>query len=71
MSTALVTGARFGELARLRVSDYHAVNNSVFVAESKSGKPRHIALPPGGADLLNASSVTVLGANRCAANRCG
>ncbi|TIN14392.1 MAG: site-specific integrase, partial [Mesorhizobium sp.] len=52
VSAALVTGARFGELARLRVSDYDAANKSVFVAESKSGKPRHIPLPAGGADLF-------------------
>ncbi|WP_348647070.1 tyrosine-type recombinase/integrase [Mesorhizobium sp. NZP2077] len=49
---ALVTGARFSELARLRVVDYDVVNKSVFVAESKSGKPRHIPLPAGGADLF-------------------
>ncbi|MER9628846.1 site-specific integrase [Mesorhizobium sp. M0296] len=52
VSAALVTGARFGELARLYVSDYDAVNKSVFIAESKSGKPRHIPLPAGGADLF-------------------
>ncbi|WAX96651.1 site-specific integrase [Aminobacter sp. NyZ550] len=52
VSAALVTGARFGELARLRVADYDAANQSVFVAESKSGKPRHIPLPAGGAELF-------------------
>lgn len=52
VSAALVTGARFGELARLRVCDYDPVNKSVFVAESKSGKPRHIPLPAGGAELF-------------------
>ncbi|WP_258594048.1 tyrosine-type recombinase/integrase [Mesorhizobium sp. AR07] len=52
VSAALVTGARFSELARLRVTDYDAVNKSVFVAESKSGKPRHIPLPAGGAELF-------------------
>jgi integrase len=52
VSAALVTGARFGELARLRVADYDAANKSVFVAESKSGKPRHIPLPAGGAELF-------------------
>ncbi|MER9603442.1 site-specific integrase [Mesorhizobium sp. M0243] len=52
VSAALVTGARFSELARLRVVDYDVVNKSVFVAESKSGKPRHIPLPAGGAELF-------------------
>lgn len=52
VSAALVTGARFGELARLTVADYDAANQSVFVAESKSGKPRHVPLPQGGAELF-------------------
>jgi integrase len=52
VSAALVTGARFGELSRLRVSDYDPDNRSVFIAESKSGKPRHIPLPEGGAGLF-------------------
>ncbi|MER9603433.1 tyrosine-type recombinase/integrase [Mesorhizobium sp. M0243] len=51
ISAALVTGARFGELARLRIADYDVMNKSVFIAESKSGKPRHVPLPEGGADL--------------------
>lgn len=54
VAAALVTGARFGELARLKVRDLDAANGSVFVAESKSGKPRHIPLPAGGAKLFAA-----------------
>ena len=53
VSAALVTGARFGELARLKVSDYDADNRSIFIAESKSGKPRHVPVPDGGAALLS------------------
>ena len=53
VSAALVTGARFGELARLRVADYDKTNRSVFIAESKSGKPRHVPLPDGGADFFD------------------
>lgn len=52
IAAALVTGARFGELARLKVCDFDPLNASVFVAESKSGKPRHIPLPAGGAALF-------------------
>ncbi|MHB1109711.1 MAG: tyrosine-type recombinase/integrase [Devosia sp.] len=48
VAAALVTGARFGELARLRVRDFDPANGSVFIAESKSGKSRHVPLPPGG-----------------------
>ena len=53
ISAALVTGARFSELARLTVADYDHENRSVFISESKSGKPRHVPLPPGGADLFS------------------
>lgn len=52
VAAALVTGARFGELARLQVQDFDAENGSVFIAESKSGKPRHVPLPAGGAALF-------------------
>ncbi len=41
---ALLTGARYGELTSLKVSDYSADNNTVFINQSKSGKPRHIPL---------------------------
>ncbi len=53
IAAALMTGCRFGELARLKVRDYDATNASVFVSESKSGKPRHIALTAGGQALFN------------------
>ncbi len=45
IAAALMTGARFSELARLTVRDFDAVNGTVFIAESKSGKARHIPLP--------------------------
>ena len=41
---ALYTGARYGELCRLAVGDFNAANGTVFIAISKSGKPRHIVL---------------------------
>ena len=41
---ALQTGARYGELARLLVSDFHADSGTVHVRKSKSGKSRHIVL---------------------------
>jgi len=52
VASALVTGGRFGELARLDVRDFDETNGSVFIAESKSGKPRHVPLPPGGVRLF-------------------
>jgi len=41
---ALLTGARYGELTTLKVGDYSSNNNTVFIHQSKSGKPRHIPL---------------------------
>jgi integrase len=41
---ALLTGARYGELTTLKVGDYSIENNTVFIHQSKSGKPRHIPL---------------------------
>lgn len=41
---ALFTGARYGELCRLRVSDFNPDSGTVFVARSKAGKPRHVIL---------------------------
>jgi integrase len=39
---ALLTGARYGELTSLKVSDLH--NNVISIYQSKSGKPRHVPL---------------------------
>jgi len=44
VQAALFTGARFGELTRLKVQDYNAEAGTVFIEESKSGKARHIVL---------------------------
>lgn len=40
---ALLTGTRYGELTTLKVSDY-TDNNTIYIHQSKSGKPRHIPL---------------------------
>jgi site-specific recombinase XerD len=39
-----MTGARFGELARLTVRDFDRMNGTVFVEKSKNGRARHIPL---------------------------
>jgi integrase len=43
---ALYSGARYGELGRLRIGDFNERNSTVFIAQSKSGKSRHIHLDP-------------------------
>ena len=57
IQAALLTGARFGELVALRVQDVNIRTKQVFVAESKSGRPRHIPLNPEGVDLFKESMV--------------
>ena len=49
---ALATGARYGELGRLVVSDFNADTGRVHVQISKSGKGRHIILSDEGKELF-------------------
>jgi integrase len=41
---AILTGARYGELTRLRVADIDLAVKTIHIRESKSGKPRHVPL---------------------------
>ncbi|HYD57899.1 MAG TPA: site-specific integrase, partial [Burkholderiales bacterium] len=41
---ALLSGARYGELCRLEVRDFQAASGTLFIRDSKSGKPRHVIL---------------------------
>jgi integrase len=49
---ALLTGCRYGELIRLKCKDYDPGNGTIFIADSKSGKPRHIYLTEEGKKLF-------------------
>jgi integrase len=51
---ALVTGARYGELAALRVADFNPDSGTIQVRTSKSGKGRHIVLNDEGVSLCKA-----------------
>jgi integrase len=42
VTAGLLTGARYGELCRVRAEDFNG--STLYVSESKGGKPRHIAL---------------------------
>ena len=44
LTAALLTGARYGELAALTVGDFNAAANTLFIRRSKSGRARHIYL---------------------------
>ncbi|MDR2561788.1 MAG: site-specific integrase [Holophagales bacterium] len=50
---ALLTGCRYGEMTRVQCKDYDHLSGSVFVAESKSGKPRHVFLTKEGSELFD------------------
>lgn len=52
VQTALQTGCRFGELARLQVQDFHVESGTLAVRQSKSGKPRHAVLTDEGSALF-------------------
>jgi integrase len=50
---ALVTGCRYGELIRMRVTDLNASAGTVIVRLSKAGKPRHVVLAAEGKALFD------------------
>lgn len=52
VAAGLLTGCRFSELARLRVDDWHRDGGTVFVAQSKGGKARHIPVADSGRKLF-------------------
>jgi hypothetical protein len=49
---ALMTGARYGELAAMQAGDFDPKAGTVTIRLSKSGKPRHIALTDEGRDFF-------------------
>lgn len=54
---ALATGARYGELAALRVSDFNLDSGTVHVRKSKNGKERHIVLNDEGIALFKSLAI--------------
>lgn len=44
VQAGLLTGCRYGELISMRVQDYSADSGTLFIPDSKSGKPRHVTL---------------------------
>ncbi len=49
---ALMTGARYGELAAARVGDFDATAGALTIAAAKSGKPRHVVLTNEGVEFF-------------------
>jgi len=52
VTAALLTGCRYGELAQLKASDFDPDSETLYIATSKSGKPRHIVLTDEGSDFF-------------------
>jgi integrase len=53
VSGALLTGARYGELAAMRAGDFDRQAGTVTIERSKGGKPRHIALTEEGREFFD------------------
>jgi integrase len=56
-----MSDARFGKLTGLTARDLDQANASAFVAESKSGKSRHVPMPAGGRKLFERVSIEKAG----------
>jgi integrase len=52
VTAALQTGARYGELSRLRVADFNPDAGTISIWQSKSGKSRHVVLTDEGAEFF-------------------
>ena len=61
---ALATGARYGELIRLRVADFNGEAETVTIREFKTGRARHVALASEGASLFRAMTAGKSGEHR-------
>lgn len=64
VQAALLTGCRYGELTRLRVSDYSTDLGAVYIREAKSQKARHVYLNADGAALFESVTAGRTGAER-------
>ena len=60
---ALFTGARYGELSQMRVYDFMPDQGLVFIQPGKSGKGRHIPLPPEGLAFFESLTAGKTGAD--------
>ena len=52
VTAALLTGCRYGEIAKLKCGDFEPDSDTLYIATSKSGKPRHIVLTDEGSEFF-------------------
>jgi integrase len=64
VQAALLTGARFGELAALVAADVNPTNGTLHIRRAKSGKGRHIVLSDEGTAFFNGLADGRSGADR-------
>ena len=57
VTAALLTGCRYGELASLKGGDFDPDSETLYIATSKSGKPRHIVLTDEGSEFFTQATV--------------
>lgn len=60
---ALLTGCRYGELIKLKIADVNLEQKTVFIRETKNGKPRCIPLNNEGAIFFEEMTAGKLGGN--------
>jgi integrase len=61
---ALLTGARYGELAAMKAGDFDPQAATVRIGQSKSGKPRHVALTKEGKEFFEQMAAGKAGSAR-------
>jgi integrase len=64
VEAALLTGARYGELAAMTVSDFNRDSGTVHIRTSKAGKARHVVLNDEGRALFEHLSIGRVGDQR-------
>jgi integrase len=52
VQAALFTGCRYSELSRLTVADFNGDAGTLYIAKSKTGKPRHVTLADEGVQFF-------------------
>ena len=57
VQAALLTGARYGELTKAKVSDFNRESRTLWLADTKSGQPRAVYLDEEGARLFEGITV--------------
>ena len=62
---ALLSGARYSELARMHVADFHRDSGTLLVRTSKAGKVRHIELTAEGLEFFNEITAGRAGQPNC------